>query len=274
MLTNQPASTNFSKIHKTAVISAHTQLGTNVEIGPYAVIGDNTIIGDDTVIGAHAVIGKWTAIGEKCHIYPYASIGAAPQDKKYCGEESYVIIGNNTQIREFVTVNRATGEGEETCIGSNCMLLAYSHVAHNCVVGNDVVMSNAAMLAGHVEVGDRVTIGGLVGIHQFVKIGRNTMIGGASKVVQDVPPYITVAGNPARVAGLNLVGMLRAGINENVRQTLKKAYKILYLSGLNLLEATALMEQQLPASDELEHFVNFVRTADRGICRVNTRVKH
>jgi len=252
-----------SKIHKTAVISSSCQLGANIEVGPYAVISDNTIIGSNTVIGAHAVIGQSTAIGESCQIYPYASVGSNPQDKKYCGEESYVTIGDHTQIREFVTINRATGEGEETRIGSDCLLLAYSHVAHNCVVGNEVVLSNAVMLAGHVQVEAGAIIGGLTGVHQFVKIGRKSMIGGASKVVQDVPPYIT----------LNLIGMLRAGIDENSRQTIKKAYKILYLSGLGLEQALIVMRQQLPKCDELEQFMNFLKQADRGICRVKAKVK-
>lgn len=262
-----------SKIHKTAVISSCCQLGLNIEVGPYAVISDNTVIGSNTVIGAHAVIGQSTAIGENCRIYPYASVGSNPQDKKYCGEESYVTIGDHTQIREFVTINRATGEGEETRIGSDCLLLAYSHVAHNCVVGNEVVLSNAVMLAGHVQVEDGAIIGGLTGVHQFVKIGRKSMIGGASKVVQDVPPYITAAGNPAHAAGLNLIGMLRAGIDENSRQTIKKAYKILYLSGLGLEQAVIVMRQQLPKCAELEQFMNFLNEADRGICRVKAKAK-
>jgi UDP-N-acetylglucosamine acyltransferase len=261
------------KIHKTAVISSRCQLGSNIEVGPYAVISDNTIIGSNTVIGAHVVIGQSTAIGESCQIYPYASVGSNPQDKKYCGEESYVTIGDHTQIREFVTINRATGEGEETRIGSDCLLLAYSHVAHNCVVGNEVVLSNAVMLAGHVQVEGGAIIGGLTGVHQFVKIGRKSMIGGASKVVQDVPPYITAAGNPAYAAGLNLIGMLRAGIDENSRQTIKKAYKILYLSGLGLEQAVIVMRQQLPKCDELEQFMNFLKQADRGICRVKAKAK-
>ena len=267
------AKTKQSKIHKTAVISSHCQLGANVEVGPYAVISNNTIIGSNTVIGAHAVISQSTAIGEGCRIYPYASVGSTPQDKKYSGEESYVTIGDNTQIREFVTINRATGQGEETRIGSACLLLAYSHVAHNCVIGNGVVLSNAVMLAGHVQVEDEAIFGGLTGVHQFVKIGQKAMIGGASKVVQDVPPYITAAGNPAHAAGLNLVGMLRSGVDENARQSIKQAYKILYLSGLGLEQAMIVMRQQVPACNELEQFMSFLKQADRGICRVKPKAK-
>jgi UDP-N-acetylglucosamine acyltransferase len=255
------------KIHETAVIHPGARLGNDVEIGPYVVIGENVLIGDGTKIGAHVVIDGWTSIGKNCVIFSGASIGAEPQDLKFRGEKSYVFIGDNTKIRESATVNRATGEGEETRIGSNCLLMAYTHVAHNCVVGNNVVMSNAATLAGHVEVEDRAIIGGLAGVHQFVKIGRNAMIGGASKVVQDVPPFVIVDGHPARVAGLNSVGIARAGISELSRHNLKKAYKILYRSGLSLTQAIAVMEQELESCDEVEHLLRFLRNAERGICR-------
>lgn len=260
--------TKVSKIHATAVISPHAKLGKDVEIGPYAIIGKNVMIGDSTKIGAHTVIDGWTRIGDNCTIYSEVSIGSPPQDKKFKGEKSYVTIGNNTHIREFVTVNRATGEEEETRIGTNCLLLAYSHVAHNCIVGNHVVMSNATNLAGHVELEDRVTIGGLTGIHQFVKIGRNVMIGGASKVVQDVPPFVTVDGNPAQPAGLNTIGMIRSGIDEETRKMLKRAYKILYLSGLRLSQAIETIETTLPSSPELFDFVKFLQKTERGICRM------
>ncbi len=255
------------KIHETAVIYPGARLGKDVEIGPYAVIGENVVIGDETKISAHVVIDGWTSIGKNCVIYPGASIGADPQDLKFAGEKSYVFIGDNTKIRECATVNRATGEGEETRIGSNCLMMAYTHVAHNCVVGNHVIMSNAATLAGHVVVEDRAVIGGLAGVHQFVKIGRNAMIGGASKVVQDVPPFIIVDGRPARVSGLNNVGMSRSGMNEQARRSMKKAYRILYRSGLRLQEAIAMMEQELDSCEEVEHFLRFLRNAERGICR-------
>ncbi|HEY3423633.1 MAG TPA: acyl-ACP--UDP-N-acetylglucosamine O-acyltransferase [Negativicutes bacterium] len=255
------------KIHETAVVHPGTRIGKDVEIGPYAVIGENVIIGDGTKIAAHVTIDGWTSIGKNCVIFPSVSIGSEPQDLKFRGEKSYVFIGDETKIREFATVNRATGEGEETRIGSNCLLMAYTHVAHNCVVGNHVVMSNAATLAGHVVVEDRVVIGGLAGVHQFVKIGMNAMIGGASKVVQDVPPFVIVDGHPAKVSGLNNVGMSRAGISLVARQNLKKAYKLLYRSGLSLAQAIAVMEQELESCEEVEHFLRFLRNAERGICR-------
>jgi len=255
------------KSHETAVIHSGARIGKDVEVGPYAVIGENVLIGDGTKIGAHVVIDGWTSIGKNCVIFPGASIGSEPQDLKFRGEKSYVFIGDNTKIREFVTINRATGEGEETRIGSHCLLQAYTHVAHNCVLGNHVIMSNAATLAGHVTVEDRANISGLTGVHQFVKIGRNAMVGGASKVVQDVPPFVIADGHPAKVVGLNNVGMARAGISETARRSLKKAYKILYRSGLTLPQAIAVMEQELDSCEEVEHFLRFLRNAERGICR-------
>lgn len=254
-------------IHDTAVIHPGARLDKDVEVGPYAVIGENAVVGEGTKIGAHAVINGWTSIGKNCTIFPGAAIGAEPQDLKFSGEKSYVFIGDNTRIRECATVNRATGEGEETRIGSNCLLMAYTHVAHNCVVGNNVIMSNAATLAGHVLVEDRAVIGGLTGVHQFVKIGRNAMIGGASKVVQDVVPYTIVDGHPAKVSGLNSVGISRAGIPLDSRRNIKKAYKLLYRSGLSLAQAIAVIEQEVDSCPEVEHFLRFLRNADRGICR-------
>jgi UDP-N-acetylglucosamine acyltransferase len=255
------------KIHETAVIHPNARIGRDVEVGPYAVIGENVVIGEGTKISAHAIIDGWTSIGKNCIIFPSASIGSDPQDLKFAGEKSYVFIGDNTKIREFATVNRATGEGEETRIGHDCLLMAYTHVAHNCIVGNHVIMSNAATLAGHVVVEDRAVIGGLTGVHQFVKIGMNAMIGGASKVVQDIPPFVIADGHPSRVSGLNNVGMARSGISKEARSNIKKAYKLLYRSGLTLAQAIEVMEQELESYPEVEHFLRFLRNVERGVCR-------
>lgn len=255
------------KIHETAVVHPNARIGKDVEIGPYAVIGENVLIGDGTQISAHVVIDGWTSIGKDCKIFPGASIGAEPQDLKFAGEKSYTFIGDNTTIRECVTINRATGEGEETRVGSNCLLQAYVHIAHNCVVGNHVIMSNAATLAGHVVVEDRAVISGLVGVHQFVKIGRNSMVGGLSKVTQDVPPFVTVDGHPAKVSGINNVGLSRAGYSPETRRVIKHAYRILYMSGLSLPQAIAVMEQELEACEPIEHLLRFLRNVERGIVR-------
>ena len=250
-----------SNIHSTAIVHPNAKLGKDVIVGPGAVIGENVEIGDGTKIGANVVIGGWTTIGKRCEIYPNASIGLEPQDLKFKGEKSYC------NIREFVTISRATGEGEETRVGNNCLLQACTHVAHNCIVGNNVIMSNCAGLAGHAIVEDRVVIGGLAGIHQFVKIGRNAMVGGMAKVVQDIPPYVIADGQPARVIGLNSVGLSRAGISEDVRRDLKQAFRIIYRSGFSLSKAIEEMEMQLDSSVEIENLLRFLRNADRGIMR-------
>ena len=255
------------KIHETAVIYPGARLGRDVEVGPYSVIGENVFIGDGTKIGSHVVIEGWTTIGKECQIHHGACVGNAPQDLKFKGEKTFVYIGDNTVIREFVTINRATGEGEETRIGSNCLLMGTVHIAHNCVVGNNVVISNHAGLAGHVTVEDRAIISGLTGVHQFVKIGRNAMVGGASKVVQDVPPFVIADGRPARVCGLNSVGIARAGLSEDVRKNLKRAYRMLYRSGMKLSDAIVAMEQELDSSEPVDHLLRFLRNVNRGICR-------
>jgi UDP-N-acetylglucosamine acyltransferase len=267
VIQNQAKILVLNKIHETAVISPNAKLGKDVEIGPCAIIGNHASIGDGTKIGANAVVDSWTSIGRNCRIHAGASIGSDPQDKKFISEKGYVKIGDHTHIREFVTINRGIGKGRKTQIGSNCLLLAYSHVAHNCLIGNHVVMSNAVNLAGHVVVEDRVTIGGFAGIHRFVKIGRNAMIGGFSKVVQDVPPYIMVDGNLARIAGLNKIGMVRGGVEEDTRKVMKRAYKLLYYSGLSIEQALEAMEQELPKSEELESFITFLRNSKSGICQ-------
>jgi len=264
---NSGANKVVAFIHDTAVISPLARIGKNVEIGPYSVIRDNVEIGEGTRIGPHVVIGEWTSIGKDCQIFQGASVGEVPQDLKFKGEKSYCLIGDRTVIREGVTVHRATGEGEETRIGNDCLLMALTHVAHNCVLGNHVIMSNLASTAGHAIVEDRVVIGGMAGVHQFVKIGRNAMVGGMSKLVQDVVPYTIVDGHPAKVVGLNSVGISRAGIPLESRRLIKKAYKILYRSGLTLSEAVSVIEQEVDSCEEVEHFLRFLRNAQRGICR-------
>ena len=254
-------------VHESAVVSPSAKIGRNVIIGPNTVIGDEVEIGDGSNIGPNAVVAKWTTIGSDCRIFQFASVGEIPQDLKFKGERSYTFIGDRTVIREGATIHRATGEDNETRVGSDCLLMAYIHVAHNCTLGNHVIMSNLASCAGHATVEDRVVIGGMAGVHQFVKIGRNAMVGGMSKLVQDVVPYTIVDGHPAKVVGLNNVGISRAGIPLESRRLIKKAYKILYRSGLSLAEAIAVIEQEVDSCEEVEHFLRFLRNAERGICR-------
>lgn len=254
-------------IHPTAVIDPSAVLGKDVKIGPYAVIDPDTVIGDGCIIGAHATVHQYTKIGKNCKLFPGCSIGAVPQDLKFAGEKTSTLIGDGCIFRECCTVNRAVGEGNETRIGNNILMMAYTHVAHNCVVGNNVIMSNVATLAGHVIVEDRAVIGGLAAVHQFCKIGRNAMVGGMSRVAQDIPPFMIVAGDPSFVSGLNSVGLSRAGMPAEQRSELKRAFRILYRSGLPLQEAIATMEQELDSCEPVEHLLRFLRNVERGIIR-------
>lgn len=224
-------------IHPTAVIHPGAQLHPTVQIGAYAVIGDNVKVGSQTKIGAHAVLEGPTEIGARNQIFPGAAIGLEPQDLKYDGAPSWVRIGDDNRIREYVTINRATGAGEATVIGDRNLLMAYVHVAHNCVLEDSVVIANGVALAGHVHIETKATIGGVLGIHQFVHIGRLAMVGGMSRIDRDVPPYMLVEGNPARVRSLNLVGLKRAGINGKSLADLKKAFQTLYRSDYTFNQA-------------------------------------
>lgn len=230
-------------IHPTAVIAESSELHPTVQVGPYAVIGEQVKVGAGTTIGAHVVIEGPTEIGSGNRIFPGAAIGLEPQDLKYVGAPSRVKIGDNNQIREFVTVNRSTYAGESTVIGNGNLLMAYVHVAHNCIVEDSVVIANAVSLAGHVKIESKAVIGGVLGIHQFVHIGQMAMVGGMGKVVRDVPPFMLVEGNPCLVRSLNLVGLKRAGLTSADLAILKNAFRILYRSGK--LFSEALNELQL-----------------------------
>jgi UDP-N-acetylglucosamine acyltransferase len=255
-------------IHETAVVHPGAILGRNVVIGPYAVIGEHVEIGDGCVIGPHVAIDGWTTIGDGNKFFHGASIGFEPQDLKFKGEKSFVVIGDCNIFRENVTVHPGTeGGGGETRIGNNNLFMAYTHVAHDCQVGNYITMANCSALGGHVIVEDRVSIGGLCGIHQFTKIGKMVMVGGCSKIVKDIPPFVLVDGNPAKVCGINVVGLRRNNITPETRDEIKKAYRILYRSNLTIGRAVEQMEQELQGSSEIDHFIRFLRNAERGILR-------
>lgn len=244
------------------MIHPKAQLHPTVRVGAYAVVGEKVSVGAGTVIGPHVVIDGWTEIGERNQIFPGVAIGLEPQDLKYDGSMSLVKIGDGNRIREYVTVNRATREGEATVIGDGNLLMAYVHVAHNCVLGNQIVIANSVALAGHVQIESRAVIGGVLGIHQFVHIGTLAMVGGMSRIDRDVPPYMLVEGSPARVRSLNQVGLRRAGIveanNGATFQALKKAFRILYRSGLTL--QAALEQIELLSDDEvIHHLLKFLR---------------
>lgn len=249
-------------IHPTAVIHPGATLHPSVKVGPYSVVGEKVTIGPETAIGAHVVIDGHTEIGARNQIFPGAVIGVEPQDLKYDGSVSLVKIGNDNRIREYVTVNRATHAGEATVIGDNNLLMAYVHVAHNCVLGNQIIIANAVALAGHVEIEGNAVIGGVLGIHQFVQIGRFAMLGGMSRIDRDVPPYMVVEGNPCRVRGLNAVGLKRAGIAEaqdgQVYRELKDAYRLLYRSDVALADAIAKLDTW-PENEHVKHLQTFLQ---------------
>jgi UDP-N-acetylglucosamine acyltransferase len=256
------------EIHETALVHAGARLGKNIVIGPYAIIGENVELGDGCIVGSHVVIDGWTKLGTNNKVYHGASVGVEPQDLKFKGEKSFLFIGDDNTIRENVTISRGTeGGGGETRIGNHNLFMAYSHVAHDCQVGNNIVLANCSALAGHVTVEDRVTIGGLSGIHQFTKIGKMSMLGACTKIVKDVPPFIIVDGNPARVAGINIVGLRRNDILPETRDEIKRAYRILYRSNLSIEQAIEKMEHELQGTAEIDHFIRFLRSAERGICR-------
>jgi len=255
-------------LHPTALVAPGAELDDGVEVGAYSLVGPHVKLGRGTRLMAHVVLDGWTTLGEACTVFPFASIGTQTQDLKFKGGVTFVEIGDRTTLREYVTVNAGTSEGDVTRVGADCHIMAYSHVAHQCVVGNGVIISNAGTLAGHVVVEDHAVIGGLCGVHQFVRIGRLSFLGGCSKVTQDIPPYMMADGNPASIHGLNTVGLQRRGVPDDVRRTLKEAYRILYREKLPTTRAALdKMRTSLPPSAELEHLVAFVAASERGIAR-------
>lgn len=246
-------------IHETAIVHPNSELGSGVEIGPFCVIGPNVKIGDGTRIEAHVVIESWTTIGKDCRICTGAVLGGQPQDKKFKNERSYLLIGDRNIIREYVTIHRATGEDNATVIGDDNMLMAYCHVGHNCTLGNGIMMANTVGISGHVIVEDKAVFGGMVGVHQFVRIGKLAMLGGYSKVVQDIPPFMMADGRPMKVYDLNVVGLRRNGVPAKVRTELKQACKLLYRSNLNLSQAIETIENDIEQSEERDYLLQFVK---------------
>ena len=254
-------------IHSSAVIHPKAKIGADCEIGPFCVIGEHVTFGKGFRLHSHVVIDGHTTLGDENEIYPFASIGLKTQDLKWKGGITRTVIGDRNTFREYVTIHSATGDGEVTTVGSHNNLLAYTHVAHNVTIGNRIIMSNVATLAGHVTVEDHAVVGGLAAVHQFCRIGRMSIIGGCSKVVQDVPPFMMADGNPAETRTVNKVGMERNGISEEVQAAMKAAYKILFREGLTIPNALAKIEKELPLSPEMKHLIQFVRSSERGISK-------
>jgi UDP-N-acetylglucosamine acyltransferase len=254
-------------VHPTAVVHPNAQMGESCLVGPYCVVGEHVTLGEGCKLHSHVVIDGHTTLGARNEIFPFASLGLKTQDLKWTGGLTGVEIGDDNTFREYVTVNSATSDGGVTRIGSHNHILAYAHVAHDCALGNHIVMSNAATLAGHILVEDHAVVGGLAAIHQFCRIGRMSIIGGCSKVVQDVPPFMLVDGNPAETRTINKIGLERNGMSEETQNALKHAYKILFRDGLTIPNALARIESELPASPELKHLVQFARSGERGLCK-------
>jgi UDP-N-acetylglucosamine acyltransferase len=259
---------NVVNIHPTAIVHPGAKIAEGVEIGAYSVVGEHVSVGKGTRIASHVLVEGWTTIGERNQIFPFSCIGTAPQDIGYKNEETYLVIGNDNVIRESATVHRATTkEDRVTVIGNNNFFMAYSHVAHDCKLGNHIIMANSVGLGGHITIGDYAILGGIVAVHQFVRIGAYAIIGGQSAVPQDIPPYVSASGNRAKLYGLNLVGLKRRGFSDEAISNLKKAYRIIFRSGLILDDALARVKSELNGSQEAMHLMEFMKNSKRGVTR-------
>jgi len=262
------------RIDPTASVHPTAELDTGVVVGPYTVIGDGVKIGRNTMIASHVVIDDWTTLGAGCSVFQFASVGAPPQDIGYRGEKTEVILGDNNIVREFVTIHRATTKDtRKTVSGDNNMFMNYVHVAHDCLLGNNIIMANAATLAGHVTIEDHAIVGGLVAVHQYVRIGSHCIIGGASAVSKDIPPYVMAVGNRARLYGLNKVGLSRKGFSLEDIEDIKKAYNIIFKSALSIQDASERLKKEMPDSVHAKRFLDFIRQSRRGITRARMKRK-
>ncbi len=256
-----------TRIHPASFVDPAARLGVDVEVGPGTIVGPEVEIGDHTRVGAHALLTGWTRIGSGCRIHHGAVLGSPPQDLKFKGERTQLLIGADTEIREYVTANLATQPGDATRVGNHCLLMAYSHVAHDCQLQDHVIVANAVQFAGFVTVEEWAIVGGGTVVHQFVRIGRHAIIGGGSRIPQDVLPYVVIAGSPPRNAGINRVGLERRGFSAEARAGLEQAYRTLLRDGLTVAAAVGRIRATLPGLPEVEHFARFAETSVRGISR-------
>lgn len=254
-----------TQIHPTAIVDPGAVLGQGVTVGPWSIIGPGVQVGDGTRVDSHVLIEQDTTVGAGCHLHKGAVLGTAPQDLKYRGERTSLLVGDRTVIREYATLNRGTLAMERTVVGDDCLLMAYSHIAHDCQVGNNVVIANAVNMGGHVVIEDWVIIGGVTAIHQFVRIGAHAFVGGASRTSQDVPPYTKAAGSPMKLYGLNSVGLDRRGFSPEVRHALKVAYRTVFHTSLPLTQALSKAESEAEDFPEVRHFLSFIRSSERGV---------
>ncbi len=256
------------RIHPTAIVAPSAKIGDGVTIGPYSVIGEHVSIGGGTSVGNHVVVDGWTEIGAGCRIFSHAVLGTEPQDLKFWGEKSTLFIGDHSVIREFATINRATAQGGgRTVVGNHNLIMAYAHVAHDCILGDHVILANSANLAGHVAIEDYAIVGGLCGVHQFCRIGRYALVGGCSAVNQDIPPFVKAQGNRPKLYGLNTVGLRRHNFSKEALQNLRRAYRLLFQSGASISEAMARVEEEIRDCPEVTYLVQFIKRSQRGITR-------
>ena len=254
-----------SSIHPTAIVSPRAKLGERVVIGPFAMVGDGCELGDDCEIHPRATLDRDVKLGKGVKVGIGSVLGGPPQDLKYAGEQTTVEIGDGTVIREYVTVNRGTSQSFKTTVGTKCLLMSYVHLAHDCHIGNGVILGNTVQLAGHVTIEDRATLSGLSGVHQFVRIGRNAFIGGCSRVSKDIPPFLKAVGNPVKLYGLNSVGLRRSGFSEEVVRELKRTYRLFFRSDMNLSQALRHAETELEMFPEVRELMRFVEESGRGV---------
>jgi len=254
-----------AEVHPTAIVSPSATLGANVRIGPYAIVGDRCEIGDGAVLEPHAVLERNVKLAANVMIGVGSVIGGDPQDLKFKGEDTWVEIGEGSRIREYSTINRGTAQSLRTTVGKGCFLMSYVHLAHDCHVGDGVIISNGTQLAGHVTIEDRAIISGLVAVHQFVKIGRHAFVGGCSRVAKDVPPFLKAVGNPVKLYGLNSVGLTRSGFAEETVRELKRAYRLFFRSELNVSQAMERARSELQQIEEVDHFLRFLEDSGRGV---------
>ncbi|SYZ72720.1 UDP-N-acetylglucosamine acetyltransferase [Candidatus Zixiibacteriota bacterium] len=257
----------MTDIHPTAIIDSSAKIGQNVNIGPFSIVESDTVIGDNVTIGSHCLLARFAELRENVVLHQGVVVGTVPQDLKFKGERTRIVIGKGTVIREYAMLNRGTSAHGETTIGENCFLMAYSHVAHDCIIGDNTILANSVNLAGHIEIGDWVTIGGVVPVHQFVKIGSHCMIGGGFRVQQDVCPYSLVAGYPLKVVGLNAIGLKRRGFKTETIHLLEKTFKILFFSGFNTSQAVTRIKDDVEMVPEVQRILDFIEKSDRGIIK-------
>jgi UDP-N-acetylglucosamine acyltransferase len=256
-----------TQIHPTAIVHPKAELASGVQVGPYSIIEENVKIGEGTRVGARVTIEGRTTFGKNNEIFSGAVIGSVTQDKKYKGGKTFLNIGDNNKIREYVTINPGTEEGTETFVGNGNLIMAYSHIAHDCIVKNNTVLANAATLAGHVTIDDGAILGGLSGVHQFIHIGSLAIVGGLSKVTQDIPPFVMVDGHPATAFGINKVGLERAGYSQEDRNEARKAFKIIFKQSRSLQDALQTLESDLSDGNIKSLLLDFLRSCKHGICR-------